>query len=147
MGYVVVFIFIVGVIFLLSKLKPIGAMSNVDWNEYKKCQSMPERLMFQELAKMNLYIQCQKKVGHKFRCDFYLNRYRCFIEVDGIHHDLPEQKRRDREKDALVESMGLQMIRIKASDVVKNPHEALIKVLHQTGIDYDNYDEWAGQGV
>lgn len=136
MSYILVIILIAGTIFLLSRLKPIGLISNVDWSEYRKCQSKPERLMFQQFAKLNLYVQCQVKIKGRLKSDFYIPRFKTFVEVDGIHHQLPDQQRRDQEKDRIIrEEMGLEVIRIEASVVTKSPDEALMIVLKQVKFD------------
>lgn len=51
---------------------------------------------------------------------------RIAIEIDGVHHftDL-DRYRRDRDKDLLLQTQGLLVIRLLAEDVLRDPREGV----------------------
>lgn len=49
--------------------------------------------------------------------DFYLPRVNTAIEIDGGYHDLPEQKQYDAIKDKFLNSIGIDVVRIKNEQV------------------------------
>jgi very-short-patch-repair endonuclease len=54
---------------------------------------------------------------------------RIAIEIDGVHHfSDPACYRRDREKDLLLQSQGLLVIRLLAEDVLRDPREGVTMV-------------------
>ncbi len=51
---------------------------------------------------------------------------RIAIEIDGVHHfSDPARYRRDREKDLLLQTQGLLVIRLLAEDVLRDPREGV----------------------
>lgn len=55
--------------------------------------------------------------------DFYNSKYRLVIEVDGPIHEY--QKHADQERQAMLEMLGLNILRIKAELVERNLNAAL----------------------
>jgi len=49
--------------------------------------------------------------------DFFIPRKGLLIEVDGGYHNCPDQQKKDRNKDALYESLGYNVLRIRNEDV------------------------------
>jgi very-short-patch-repair endonuclease len=83
--------------------------------------SLPEVLLWQVLRK--------RPDGHKFRrqfpigqltADFACLERRLIIEVDGESHDRGDQPRRDEARDALLQRQGFRVIRIPASEVLRD---------------------------
>jgi len=61
--------------------------------------------------------------------DLLSRRGRIAVEVDGFHHfDDPDNYRRDRRKDLLLQGEGLLVVRVLASDVHHNPRAALAAI-------------------
>ncbi|HEU4821656.1 MAG TPA: endonuclease domain-containing protein [Qipengyuania sp.] len=86
--------------------------------------SLPEGLLWQQLR--------QRPLGMKFRnhhpigklvVDFYCASRRLVIEIDGISHDMGDNPERDRKRDAWLRSEGFEVIRIPATDVLRDPVE------------------------
>ncbi len=50
--------------------------------------------------------------------DFYCAEARLAVEVDGAHHDLPEQMSHDRRRDSWLGAQGIRVIRIAATDIL-----------------------------
>ncbi len=42
------------------------------------------------------------------------------VEVDGLHHDRPEQRTHDRARDAWMEDLGIRVLRIPADEIMRN---------------------------
>lgn len=63
-----------------------------------------------------------EKPFHKFSLDFVWEHKKKVIEIDGEQHDrCSEQRRRDEEKDSLLEQNGYEILRIKWKDMFNNP--------------------------
>ena len=83
--------------------------------------TLPEVLLWKILK--------QKPLGVKFRnqhpigdyvADFYCAKRRLVIEIDGIAHDIGNRPARDDRRDAWLRSMGHEIIRIPATDVLRD---------------------------
>jgi len=83
--------------------------------------SLPEVLLWQRLR--------QNEQGLKFRrqhpsgryvADFYCHKARLVIEIDGVMHDCGTRPHRDTVRDAWFVTKGLTVIRIPASEVLKD---------------------------
>lgn len=84
--------------------------------------SLPEILLWQRLR--------GKPMGVKFRnqhpmggyvADFYCAGRRLIVEVDGIAHDMGNRPERDARRDDWLRRSGIQVIRIPATDVLRDP--------------------------
>jgi very-short-patch-repair endonuclease len=88
----------------------------------RRDMSLPEVLLWQILR--------TKPMGLKFRnqhpvddyvADFYCHSAKTLIEIDGKSHDMGDQPEFDEERDARLNSLGYQVVRIPATDVLKCP--------------------------
>jgi very-short-patch-repair endonuclease len=52
--------------------------------------------------------------------DFYCAEARLAVEVDGMSHDLGDRPRRDVARDAWLKAHGLMVMRVAASEVMRN---------------------------
>ena len=77
----------------------------------------------------------RKCLGLKFRrqhvvegfiADFYCHEYKLAIELDGKVHQ--KQKDYDKARDSIIESEGVMVIRIKNSEIERNPNIILRKI-------------------
>lgn len=84
--------------------------------------TLPEGLLWQQLR--------QRPLGVKFRnhhpignlvVDFYCASCRLVIEIDGIAHDMGDNPERDRRRDAWLRSEGFELMRIPATEVLRDP--------------------------
>lgn len=92
--------------------------------------SLPEGLLWQQLR--------QRPMGLKFRnqhpleklvVDFYCASKRLIIEIDGIAHDMGDNPARDQKRDAFLRSLGYLVVRILASDVLRDPAEVAESII------------------
>ena len=56
--------------------------------------------------------------------DFYCAEARLAVEVDGMSHDMGDRPQRDVARDACLKASGLTVMRIAASDVMRNADDA-----------------------
>ncbi len=88
--------------------------------EFRKEPTKSEHILWQALRGKKLdglKFRRQQPIG-PFVVDFYNSSYRLVIEVDGPIHDF--QKRADQERQAILEMLGLNILRIKAEMVESN---------------------------
>ncbi len=63
-------------------------------------------------------------MGPDYTIDFYCAAGKLAIEIDGQVHSVEGQPKRDAVRDAYLRSRGLTIVRIPASDVLRNADEA-----------------------
>jgi very-short-patch-repair endonuclease len=90
----------------------------------RRAMTLPEGLLWHHLR--------QRPLGVKFRnhhpigslvVDFYCASKRLVIEIDGIAHDMGDNPERDQRRDAWLRSQGFEVMRIPATDVLRDPAE------------------------
>ncbi|WP_245612210.1 endonuclease domain-containing protein [Sphingomonas changbaiensis] len=87
--------------------------------------SLPEVLLWQRLKGSPLGISFRKQhpIG-AYRADFYCASAKLVIEVDGISHDMGNRPGRDALRTERLGNEGYSVIRILASDVLRDPDAA-----------------------
>jgi very-short-patch-repair endonuclease len=55
--------------------------------------------------------------------DFYCAKARLVVEIDGLSHDLGDRAQRDTSRDAWLEARGLTVMRVAASEAMRNADE------------------------
>jgi very-short-patch-repair endonuclease len=96
--------------------------------------SLPEILLWQQLK--------ERPGGLKFRklhpfgrlvADFYCDKGKLVIEVDGISHDMGDQPEFDVKRDEFFLSQGITTLRIPARDVLKNLNAVVEGIVDAAG--------------
>ncbi len=85
----------------------------------RKQQTKSEAILWEALINRKLEgkkFRRQHPIG-KFVVDFYCDAERLIVEVDGSIHEQPEQQELDRQRQALLESLGLRFVRLSATQV------------------------------
>jgi very-short-patch-repair endonuclease len=93
--------------------------------QFRKEPTKSEHFLWQALRGKKLdglKFRRQQPIG-PFVVDFYNSYYRLVIEVDGPIHEY--QKHADQERQTILETLGLNIVRIKADLVEKNLNDAL----------------------
>jgi len=81
-----------------------------------------------------------KKTGYSFSrqkpilnyiADFFCKELRLVLEIDGSSHFSVEAQEKDRERDRQMEVLGLRVIRVKDSDVRRNPDRVVDWLMEQ----------------
>ena len=93
--------------------------------------TLPEVLLWNLLRKApdGVIFRRQHPVG-AFVVDFYCARAKVCVEIDGIVHDMGNRPERDSERDATLRELGLEVLRIPASEVLASAHgvaDALVR--------------------
>ena len=92
--------------------------------------TLPEVLLWRELR--------GKPLGIKFRRQFAVAGYvadfacldrRLLIEIDGIVHDMGDRPQRDEKRDAALIALGWIVLRIPATDVLKDVGTAAASIV------------------
>jgi len=78
-----------------------------------------KKLWYQFLREYVVRFQRQKAID-RFIVDFYCAKARLVIELDGSGHYEPEAEKQDRERTGILESYGLQILRIPNNAVDQN---------------------------
>ncbi len=86
--------------------------------------SLPEVLLWNLLrgSPDGVTFRRQHSLG-PYVLDFFCPRIKCAFEIDGIGHDMGNQPERDAERMAWLESQGIEVVRIPASDVLKSAQD------------------------
>ena len=103
-------------------------MSVTQARRLRRSMSLPERLLWNELRSATPKTRRQHPLG-PYVLDFYCASARIAIEVDGIAHDMGNRPQRDTPRTTWLEAEGLTVIRIAASDVMRNPTEIAEAIL------------------
>ena len=60
--------------------------------------------------------------------DFYCNESKLAIEPDGNFHTKPEVKEYDNSRTALINEIGITVLRFRNKEVIKDPEKILQKI-------------------
>ena len=92
--------------------------------------SLPEILLWQRLkgSLQSIAFRKQHPIG-PYRADFYCAAAKLVIEVDGIAHDMGDRPARDAARTAALETQGYRILRVPASDVLRNADETAAAVV------------------
>lgn len=100
----------------------------------RRNMTLPEGLLWRELRK--------RPGGFKFRrqhpcgryiVDFYCPAVHLVVEVDGISHELGSQPNWDARRDECLCGQGLQVIRVRAADVLNSLNSVMAAILEAAG--------------
>lgn len=92
--------------------------------QLRQQMSLPEVLLWNLLRKApdGVIFRRQHPVG-PYVMDFYCAKANVCIEIDGMAHDMGNRPERDVGRDARLRELGLEVLRIPATDVLKSPEE------------------------
>ena len=85
----------------------------------KNMTRQERRLWYDFLKKLPMHVNRQKPLGDCI-VDFYIAAVRIVIELDGSQHYKEEAVKRDTERDAYLEGLGLKVLRFSNYDVNTN---------------------------
>ena len=97
--------------------------------ELRRSQTEAEKTAWYLLRKRNLGLKFRRQYPiDNYVVDFYSFERRLAVELDGGVHSQPSQIRKDREKDAYLESLGIWVLRVPNGLVSEDPEGFVRKV-------------------
>ena len=100
----------------------------------RKEATLPERLLWNAIKKsrdLGLVFRRQYPFD-KYIFDFYCAKAKLDIEIDGQYHSFKEQIEKDKMRDDFLISKGFKVLRIPASEILKNPPEVAENIRQYT---------------
>jgi very-short-patch-repair endonuclease len=103
----------------------------------RRDMSLPEVILWDCLRgnRLNgLRFRRQHAVG-SYVLDFYCAAAKLAVEVDGSHHDLPEQLNHDERRDHWLAEQGIRVMRIAAADILDDQAcEGILVMIGQAAV-------------
>lgn len=102
--------------------------------DLRRDMSLPEVMLWQILRAKpeGVKFRRQHPIG-PFVLDFYCASAKLAIEIDGIVHDMGGRPERDEQRDGFLASKGLRVVRIPATEVLKDVAEVaqmIVRLCH-----------------
>lgn len=97
--------------------------------------SLPETLLWVRLRRRDPdrpAFRRQHPVG-PYVLDFYCAQARLCVEVDGWAHGTEDRPQRDARRDAYLRSLGVEVLRIAAADVLRDPDAVAYGLIRVAG--------------
>lgn len=97
--------------------------------ELRKNQTKAEEILWFELRnnKLGVKFKRQHSIGG-YIADFYCQKYKLIIELDGEIHDAKEAKESDSVRDRFFKELGYKILRFKNSEVENGVEKVLEKI-------------------
>ena len=83
----------------------------------RKEMTKEERHLWYDFFKLHPFHTHRQKVFGHYIVDFYIASAKIVIELDGSQHYEDENRQKDQERDAFLQSLGLQVLRYSNADV------------------------------
>ena len=80
-----------------------------------------------------VHVRRQAPIG-PYVVDFAIQKGKLVIEIDGEHHQLAEQARRDIRRDAWLKAEGYEVLRLSSGDVWDNFDGCVEEILRKIGV-------------
>lgn len=95
--------------------------------------SKPERVLWELLRRRQLggYKFRRQHGIRRFIVDFYCPQIKLAIEIDGEIHAIHEQAKRDTQRQAYLEKLGISFLRFTDDIVLNDPEEVASMILFQ----------------
>ena len=92
-----------------------------------------KHLWYDFLKKLPLTVNRQKNIGN-YIVDFYISSANIVIEIDGLQHEMKENKLSDEKRDKYLENLGIRVLRYSNADINKNFNIVCDDILKYLGI-------------
>ena len=89
---------------------------------FRRELSLPEKLLWVRIRRGELHFRRQHPVG-EYVLDFYCASAKLAIEVDGAAHYFGDRPQRDERRTEWLDEQQIEVLRIPAKDVLKDPDE------------------------
>ena len=102
-------------------------------NLRKNMTAEEKHLWYDFLKKLPLTVNRQKNIGN-YIVDFYISIANIVIEIDGLQHEMKENKLQDEKRDKYLENLGIRVLRYSNADINKNFNIVCDDILKNLGI-------------
>ncbi len=96
-----------------------------------------ERRLWNELRDFRrhygVHVRRQAPIG-RYVVDFVIQERKLIIEVDGEHHQIPEQRERDVARDAWLRAQGYEIMRLHSGEVWNELQACIETILRKARI-------------
>jgi very-short-patch-repair endonuclease len=92
-----------------------------------------KHLWYDFLKLLPVTVKRQKSIGN-FIVDFYIADKKIAIEIDGKQHCLSDHKKADENRDKVLSSLGITVLRYPNHDINKNFHTVCTDILNVLNI-------------
>ena len=96
--------------------------------KFRRELSLPEKLLWVRIRRNELNFRRQHPIG-EYVLDFYCPAAKLAIEVDGAAHDFGDRPLRDEVRTHWLNGEGVEVLRIPASDLLRDPDEVADAVI------------------
>ena len=97
-------------------------------NLRKKMTPQEKHLWYDFLKKLPITVNRQKNIGN-YIVDFFVAEKRTVIEIDGLQHKIPENEKKDKQRDADLKALGIKVLRYTNEDINNNFNEICEDIL------------------
>ena len=94
----------------------------------RKTMTDAEKKLWHEFLKVFPFRVLRQRPIDNFIVDFYCPKLKLVIEIDGEQHAIQEGKMYDNDRDGILESYGLTVMRIPNRDIYENFDEVCKKI-------------------
>ena len=106
-------------------------------NLRKNMTEEEKHLWYDFLKRLPFTVNRQKNIGN-YIVDFFIASKRVVIEIDGLQHELEENKVADKERDFQLLNLGIKVLRYSNNDVNNNFNAVCEDILKNLGLKVDD---------
>ena len=106
-------------------------------NMRKNMTEEEKHLWYDFLKRLPFTVNRQKNIGN-YIVDFFIASKRVVIEIDGLQHELEENKVADKERDFRLLNLGIKVLRYSNNDVNNNFNAVCEDILKNLGLKVDD---------
>ena len=104
----------------------------------RKNMTPEERHLWYDLLKrLPLNVRRQHNIEN-YIVDFYIASKKIVIEVDGIQHESEENRQSDQQRDAVLATWGITVLRYSNESIKKNFTEVSEDILNKLGLSFSD---------
>ena len=96
-----------------------------------------KHLWYDFLKRLPFNVRRQHNIEN-YIVDFYIAEKKIVIEVDGIQHLLPEHKEADEQRDAVLATWGISVLRYSNDSIGNNFNAVAEDILKHLGLDHSD---------
>ena len=93
-----------------------------------------KHLWYDFLKKLPVTVNRQKNIGN-YIVDFYISSANIVIEIDGLQHEMEENKLSDEKRDKYLEDLGIKVLRYSNVSINESFNDICDDILLHLGIE------------